>query len=66
MQGLVAWEVLLDQDEHETIPTAQRQYELQMKMTEPVVFAASSNPDNLNLHEAKRAPDHKQFLQAME
>ena len=65
-QGIVAWEVLVDQDEQEMIPTAQQQYELQLQMAEPIVYAASSNLDILYLHEAMRAPDRAQFLQAME
>ena len=65
-QGIVAWEVLVDQDEQETIPTAQQQYELQMQMAEPIVYATSIDPDILYLHEVMRAPDRAQFLQAME
>ena len=65
-QGIVAWEVLVDQDEQEMIPTAQQQYELQLQMAEPIVYAAFSNLDILYLHEAMRAPDQAQFLQAME
>ena len=56
-QGIVAWEVFVNQDEQETIPTAQQQYELQMPMAEPIVYADSNNPDILYLHEAMRAPD---------
>ena len=37
-----------------------------MEMAELVVFAASSDPDILHLHEPMRAPNCKQFLQAME
>ena len=48
------------------IPPAQQQYELQMQMTEPIVYAVSSDPDILYLHEAMKAPDQAQFLQAME
>ena len=29
-QGIVAWEMLVDQDEQETIPTAKQQYDLQV------------------------------------
>ena len=65
-QGIVAWEILVDQDEKEMIPTEQQQYELQLQMTEPIVYAASSDPDILYLHEAMKAPDQAQFLQAME
>ena len=65
-QGLVAWEILVDQDEQETIPTGKHQYELQVQLAEPIVFAASSDPDILYLHQAMKAPDHTQFIKAME
>ena len=65
-QGIVAWEILLDQDEQEMNRTAKQQYELQLQMAEPIVYAASSDLDILYLHEAMRAPDQAQFLQAME
>ena len=42
-QGIVAWEILVDQDEQEMIPTSKQQYELQLKMVEPIVYAASSD-----------------------
>ena len=48
------------------IPTAQQQYELQIQMAEPIVYATSSDLDILYLHEAMRAPDRAQFLRAME
>ena len=65
-QGIVTWEVLVDQDEQEMIPTAQQQYELQMQLVEPIVYTASSDPGILYLHEAMGTPDRAQFLQAME
>ena len=65
-QGIVAWEILVDQDEQETIPTAKQQYELQVQLAEPIVYAASSDPDILYLHEAMKAPDRAQFIKAME
>eukprot|EP00978_Attheya_sp_CCMP212_P022796 scaffold68573_cov79-Attheya_sp.AAC.1 len=34
-------------------------------MADPIAFAASSDPDNLYLHEAMREPDKKQFMEAM-
>ena len=56
-QGIVAWEILVDQDERENIPTAKQQYELQVQLAEPIVYATSSDPDILYLHEAMKAPD---------
>ena len=38
---------------------------LQEAMADPIAFAASSDPDNLYLHEAMREPDKKQFQEAM-
>ena len=57
VQGIVAWEILVDQDEQEMIPTAKQQYELQVQLAEPIIYTASSDPDILYLHEAMRAPD---------
>ena len=65
-QGIVAWEILVDQEEQENIPTAKQQYELQAQLAEPLVNAASSDPDILYLHEAMKALDRAQFLKAME
>ena len=65
-QGLVAWEILLDQDEQEYSPTAQQWFYMQMAMAEPVLFAISSDPDIMYLHEAMCTPDREQFLSAME
>ena len=50
----------------EDLPTAQRQYEIQKGMQEPMVYAASVNPDIMYLHEAMKAPDHNQFKKAMD
>ena len=65
-QRIVAWEILVDQDEQENIPTAKQQYELQVQLSEPIVYAASNDPDILYLHEAMKSPDRTQFLKAME
>ena len=65
-QGIVAWEILVDQDKQENIPTAKQQYDLQAQLAEPIVYAASSDPDILYLHEAMRASDRAQFIKAME
>ena len=65
-QGIVTWEVLISQDETQDLPTAQRQYEIQKGMQEPVVYAASMNPDIMYLHEAMKAPDRDQFKRAMD
>jgi hypothetical protein len=41
------------------------EYEIQRNMSDPIAFAASSDPDIMYLHEAMREPDKKQFVQAM-
>ena len=64
--GLVAWEILLDQDEQVKYPTAISQYELQKKIDHPLAFAATTNPDILYAHEAMKAPDEQKFIDAME
>ena len=45
---------------------AQRQYEIQKGMQEPVAYAASANQDIMYLHEAMKAPDHDHFKKAMD
>ena len=64
--GLVAWEILLDQDEQVKYPTAISQYELQKKIDHPLAFTATTNPDILYAHEAMKAPDEQKFIDAME
>ena len=64
-QGLVAWEVLLDQDEREDVPTAESQYAIQKSMENPMVFAATTNPDILYWDQAMRAPDRDKFIEAV-
>ena len=43
-QGLVAWELLLDQDEQEENPTAASQFETQKALEDPIAYAATDNP----------------------
>ena len=56
-QGLIAWEVLLDQDNREDIPTAEAQYAIQKGMENPMAFAAMDNPDILYWDQAMKAHD---------
>ena len=65
-QGIVAWEVLISQDETEDLLMAQTQYEIQKGMQEPVAYMASANPDIMYLHEAMKVPDRDQFKRAMD
>ena len=64
-QGLVAWEVLLDQDEQEQVPTAASQYKIQKSLENPLAFAASDNPDILYWDQAMKAPDRAKFVEAV-
>ena len=64
-QGLVAWEVLLDQDEQEQEPTAASQYKIKKSLENPLVFAASENPDILYWDQAMKAHDRDKFVEAV-
>ena len=64
-QGLMAWEVLLDQDEQEQVPTAAAQYKIQKSLENPLVFAVSDNPDILYWDQAMKAPDRAKFVEAV-
>ena len=64
-QGLVAWEVLVDQDEREDVPTASSQYAMKRALEDPIAFAASSNPDILYWDQAMRAHDRDKFIEAV-
>ena len=64
-QGLVAWEVLLDQDEQEDVPTATMQYATQRALEDLIAFTDSDNPDILYWDQAMRAHDRVKFIQAI-
>ena len=64
-QGLVAWEVLIDQDEQEKVPTTASQYKIQKALEIPLVFAASDNPDILYWDQAMKAHDRDKFVEAV-
>ena len=64
-QGLVTWEVLLDQDEQEQVPMAASQYKIQKSLENPLAFAASDNPDILYWDQAMKAPDQAKFIEAV-
>ena len=65
-QAIVAWEVLLDQDDREDIPTAESQYAIQKAMENPMAFAATDNPDILYWDQAMKAPDREKFIEAVQ
>ena len=64
-QGLVAWEVLLDQDEQEDVPTAATQYAIQKSLENLIAFATSDNPDILYWDQAMKAHDWDKFIEAV-
>ena len=64
-QGLVAWKVLLDQDDREDIPMAESQYTIQKSMDNPMAFAATDNPDILYWDQAMKAHDQDKFIKAI-
>ena len=64
-QGIVAWEVLIDQDEQEAHPTAATQFATQKALEDPIAFAAMNNPDILYWDQAMKAHDRDKFLEAV-
>ena len=64
-QGLVAWEVLLDEDEKEDVPTAASQYAIQKALENPIAFVATDNPDILYWDQAMKAHDQDKFIEAV-
>ena len=64
-QGIVAWEVLLDQDDREDVPTSASQYAIQKAMENPMAFAATDNPDILYWDQAMKAHDRDKFIEAV-
>ena len=64
-QGLRAWEVLLDQDDREDIPTTKSQYTIQKAMENPMAFDATDNPDILYWDQAMKAHDRDKFIEAV-
>ena len=64
-QGILAWELLIDQDEQEAHPTAATQFAVQKAMEDPIAFAATTNPDILYWEQAMKAHDRDKFLEAV-
>ena len=66
-QGLVAWDVLLlDQDYREDIPMAESQFAIQKAMDNPIAFSATDNPDILYWDQAMKAHDREKFIELSE
>ena len=64
-QGIVAWEVLYDQDEVETKLTQSDQFILQGRLSNPIAFATSVDPNIMYYHQAMKEPDHEQFQRSV-
>ena len=64
-QRLVAWEVLMDQDERKDFPTASMQYAIQKALEDPIAFATSYNPNILYWDQAMKAHDWDKFIEAV-
>ena len=64
-QGIVVWEVLYDQDDIETKLTQNDQFILQGRLSNPIAFVASADPDIMYYHQAMREPDHEQFQRSV-
>ena len=64
-QAIVAWELLIDQDEQEDQPTAATQFATQRALEDPIAFAATANPDILYWDQAMKAHDRDKFLEAV-
>ena len=58
---IVAWEVLYDQEEVETKLTQNDQFILQRRLSNPIAFVASTDPDIMYYHQAMNEQDHEQF-----
>ena len=65
-QGIVAWEVLYDQDEVKTKPTQNDQFILQRRLSNPIIFVASADPHIMYYHQGMNEPDHEQFRQSVQ
>ena len=64
-QGIVAWELLIDQDEQEDQPTAATQSATQRALEDPIAFAATTNPDILYWDQVMKAHDQDKFLETV-
>ena len=64
-QCLVTWEVLLDKDNREDIPTAESQYAIRKAMENPMAVASTDKPDILYWDQAMKAHDRDKFIEAV-
>ena len=64
-QGIIAWEVLYDQDEVEMKLTQSDQFILQGRLSNPIAFATSVDHNIMYYHQAMKEPDHEQFQRSV-
>ena len=64
-QGLVAWELLIDQDGQEDSPTAATQFATQRALEDPIAYAATDNPHILYWDQVMKAHDRDKFIEAV-
>ena len=65
-QGIVAWELPIDQDEQEDKPTAATHVATQTALEDPIAFAATDHPDILYWDQAMKAHDRDKFIGAID
>ena len=65
-QELLAWKVMIGQDEDEDHPTRAEQYTIQESMADTVAFTTSTNPDIMYLYEAMKASYCDEFKKVMD
>ena len=58
--------MLYDQDEVETKPTQNDQFILQRRLSNPITFVASADPDIMYYHQAMNEHDHEQFRRSVQ
>ena len=59
------WEVLYDQDEVEMKPTQNDQFIVQGRLSNPIAFATSADPNIMYYHQAMKEPDFQQFRRSV-
>ena len=64
-QGIVAWKVLIDQDEEEDSPTAASQFTTQRALEDTIAYTATDNPDILYWDQVMKAHDRDKFIKAI-
>ena len=63
--GLVAWEILIDQDEQEVSPMAILEFATQKALEDPIAYTETDNPDILYWDQVMKAHDWDKFIEAI-